>query len=455
MSLLVTGSSAFPIGPAGGDLGATYPSPVVVGLTGTAGTIAIHGNGLLWDRGSTASIGQQDPIADVTPSDLVIEAQAGFGGAAVNQTSGHVYIGTKTGALNGGNVNFRTSSTIRCFISDASFNLVTPIAQFGAGQLNPFFGQQADGSGVIGDTLTIGAQDSPGAGGVGGVLRMTSGAGPNGHGLTNLQCGGLTALQLVPTNNAVNFVSIKAAVTGQGPTIRTLESTDANVTMTFLSKGTGIFLFKPGGDGINAFQVQASAGTKVLSVDTTNQRVGIGGSAAATPFSPLSVEGARSGAGVFICDMNNTTGGVTNNSVLEIQGGNNTGVASSELISFLRTDSTQIGRIIQNAATTVQYATSSDGRIKENVSDSERGLDILMGVRVRDFNFTNDETRRRMQGFIAQELFGLYPEAVTPGGDDPSRHPWSVDYGRMTPLLVRAIQELSEKLEHHLEASRA
>ena len=49
---------------------------------------------------------------------------------------------------------------------------------------------------------------------------------------------------------------------------------------------------------------------------------------------------------------------------------------------------------------------------------------------------------RRIQGFIAQDLYKVYPEAVTVGGDDAKKSPWSVDYGRLSPLLVKAVQEL-------------
>lgn len=248
------------------------------------------------------------------------------------------------------------------------------------------------------------------------------------------------------TGSAVNNINITNKATGQGPVIQS-EGSDTNIGMTFLTKGTGVFTYKVGSNGINAFQVQTSTGTKVLTVDTTNQRVGISAGAASTPFSALSVEDAVSGAGTFVCDINNTTGGTTNNSVLELQGGNNTGVATSEMISFLRTDSTQIGRVTQNAATTVAYNTSSDRRIKENIKPTKRGLKTLERVKVRDFNFTTDPTKKRTQGFIAQELSKIYPEAVSRGGRNPRRQPWSVEYGRLSPLLVQAVQELSAEVK--------
>ena len=54
----------------------------------------------------------------------------------------------------------------------------------------------------------------------------------------------------------------------------------------------------------------------------------------------------------------------------------------------------------------------------------------------------------------------MYPEAVTTNGDDgksplPGKKPgWAVDYGRLTPLIVKAVQELkadNDNLRHEVE----
>jgi hypothetical protein len=34
---------------------------------------------------------------------------------------------------------------------------------------------------------------------------------------------------------------------------------------------------------------------------------------------------------------------------------------------------------------------------------------------------------------------------VTVGGNDPATNPWQVDYGRLTPFLVKAVQELKTR----------
>lgn len=88
----------------------------------------------------------------------------------------------------------------------------------------------------------------------------------------------------------------------------------------------------------------------------------------------------------------------------------------------------------------------SDARYKENISTTTSGLDLLRRIPVYDFNLIG-EADRRQQGFIAQELYQYYPEAVTVGGENAFQSPWLVDYGRLTPLVVRAVQEINLKME--------
>ena len=114
--------------------------------------------------------------------------------------------------------------------------------------------------------------------------------------------------------------------------------------------------------------------------------------------------------------------------------------------------STNVGNITVSGVSTI-YNTSSDRRVKKNISETVLGLDTLIQIPVNDFNFINDPNGPRQQGFIAQELYDIYPNAVTTNGDDgiveldtPNKNPWSVDYGRLTPLLVKSIQELDAKI---------
>jgi Chaperone of endosialidase len=66
----------------------------------------------------------------------------------------------------------------------------------------------------------------------------------------------------------------------------------------------------------------------------------------------------------------------------------------------------------------------------------------VMKIQVRDYNFKSKPGKNET-GFIAQELYRILPDFVHPGGEDPAKEPWTVDYGRVTPLLTRAIQDVN------------
>ena len=100
----------------------------------------------------------------------------------------------------------------------------------------------------------------------------------------------------------------------------------------------------------------------------------------------------------------------------------------------------------QNAVT---FNTSSDRRVKENIATTTLGLATLMQLPVRDFDFIKDTTHATTTGFIAQELNQVFHDAVTTNGDNGNvplgtSTPWSVDYGRITPLIVKAVQDIAE-----------
>ncbi len=104
---------------------------------------------------------------------------------------------------------------------------------------------------------------------------------------------------------------------------------------------------------------------------------------------------------------------------------------------------TMVGKIrLANNATA--YDTTSDQRLKNITGITQRGLDTLMDISIYDYSWKNDAQGRIYQGFMAQELYPSYPEAVAIGGDDVTKNPWGVDYGRLTPLIIKSIQEVTE-----------
>jgi hypothetical protein len=96
--------------------------------------------------------------------------------------------------------------------------------------------------------------------------------------------------------------------------------------------------------------------------------------------------------------------------------------------------------------TSVRYNTTSDIRLKENIRPTSKGLNDLMRIQINDYNFKSKPGTNET-GFIAQQLYTVLPEAVNPGGANPAVEPWTVDYGRVTPLLTKAIQDQQVEID--------
>ena len=163
-----------------------------------------------------------------------------------------------------------------------------------------------------------------------------------------------------------------------------------------------------------------------------------------TPANNLHVR--RGGTG-FVAKIENYTNSASAHGLI-IDFGDGTPSAGAIAIQFFRVSNpTAIGSITQSGDNVV-YNTSSDRRLKENITPTSYGLSDLMKIPVTDFNFITSPAFRT-PGFIAQDLYKVYPFAVTTNGDegvDPisadATMGWQVDYSRITPLLVSAIQEL-------------
>lgn len=104
--------------------------------------------------------------------------------------------------------------------------------------------------------------------------------------------------------------------------------------------------------------------------------------------------------------------------------------------------------VIYAQNTTVQSI--SDRRVKENITLSMEGLDVISGLRPVRFDFKSGfgNNRKNQLGFIAQEVETVFSDAVetsdekTPDGD----YYKTVGPGAFIPVIVKAIQELAAKV---------
>jgi hypothetical protein len=161
-----------------------------------------------------------------------------------------------------------------------------------------------------------------------------------------------------------------------------------------------------------------------------------------TPANAAPQFGVLAGTGTDAVNVKHTVNG---NNTLNIW---QTGTTQHASIAFYKGDSQDLRGNIIVSTSAVSYNTTSDYRLKENISPIVNSLDRVMQLKPSKFNWI--ETGEESEGFIAHELQEIFPYAVAGEKDaiyssTGNIKPQSVDYGRITPLLVKAIQELSAK----------
>jgi hypothetical protein len=121
----------------------------------------------------------------------------------------------------------------------------------------------------------------------------------------------------------------------------------------------------------------------------------------------------------------------------------NASASGAAYIVFRKSDDGGIGSITRIGTTSaVSYNTTSDYRLKEDFKQI-KGLDLVSKIKVYDFKWKDNDAR--MDGVIAHELQEVVPYAVT--GEKDAEQMQSVDYSKLVPILVQAIQELKAEIE--------
>ena len=127
-----------------------------------------------------------------------------------------------------------------------------------------------------------------------------------------------------------------------------------------------------------------------------------------------------------------------------------TGVSSVTAQYFLNNSGGTAGSITMTSSS-VAYNTSSDHRLKENVSDISDGITRVKQLQPKRFNWIADESNTAIDGFLAHEAQAVVPEAVTGTHNevDDNGNPvyQGIDQSKLVPLLTAALQEAIAKIE--------
>lgn len=140
-------------------------------------------------------------------------------------------------------------------------------------------------------------------------------------------------------------------------------------------------------------------------------------------------------------------GNATTRSGILIQGGldDHTAAGPSTLVGFQDGNGTAVGSITFGSSATA-YNTTSDQRLKNTVNErTNSSLDLLNQIQIHDFTWKGDAHNNLYTGVYAQELYDVYPHAVT--RPIKASDNWMVDYSKLTPVIVASIQDLDIKLK--------
>ena len=154
---------------------------------------------------------------------------------------------------------------------------------------------------------------------------------------------------------------------------------------------------------------------------------------------------------------------------------------TATMIRFDNASGVEVGTITSSGSSTA-YNTSSDYRLKENVSYNWDATSRLKQLKPARFNWIDDDTNTLLDGFIAHEVSSIVPESITgdkdatqdigtvknskgvvvnegvPKGstDTENGETWtktgtgnvyqSIDQSKLVPLLVKTIQELEARV---------
>lgn len=98
---------------------------------------------------------------------------------------------------------------------------------------------------------------------------------------------------------------------------------------------------------------------------------------------------------------------------------------------------------------TVEKVNASDKRLKTDIKPLTEGLDTLLKIQPVSWKWKHNPFSGK--GFIAQDLYEIYPEAVykplIDDNEDPEQNPWGVSQEVLIPLLVKSIQDQQKIIE--------
>lgn len=232
---------------------------------------------------------------------------------------------------------------------------------------------------------------------------------------------GTTTINYASTNRRVMEIN------GTSEVMINLKTGDANKAYIY-HNGTNLYTenSRSGGDW---YLAQVGAGSMIFNTNGTERmRITSGGA--------LLVNGTTQGDGALQVFFNDAGSTPLNYGARIVAGRTNSSVS----IAFSNPNG--IVGSIQTSGSATSYNTSSDYRLKQDLKDF-KGLDLVSKIKTYDYEWKSDKSRS--YGVIAHELQSVINYAVT--GKKDGEQMQGVDYSKIVPVLIKAIQELNDKIK--------
>lgn len=216
-----------------------------------------------------------------------------------------------------------------------------------------------------------------------------------------------------------------------------------NYTFTGTMSHDGAAVFNESGADVD-FRIEGDTLTHLFFVDASTDRIGINNS---SPSQRLHVTDNNNGD-LWIQTTNTNTGSSARNGIqFEADNGN---------FQFFRQGSgnSAVGAasagVVANGSGGVymtlngtSWTSTSDMRLKTRLDTFVNGLSKLMHLDAFTYHLNNDKEKTVHLGMSAQQVMETIPEVVAGVGGDG---PLGINYDRLVPVLVNAIQELNAKV---------
>ena len=243
------------------------------------------------------------------------------------------------------------------------------------------------------------------------------------------------------TGSGIGTITDNIVITSDDPTITMTDSSGTNDIATIQStSGALIFTARDGSsDGEIIFKkTDGSATDESMRINASGQ-VAIGTSSA---DGLLTLSGTDNPLARFTHTQN------ADESLLILQHGYAQSSQTATMIQFRDSGGSERGTIKTSGSATA-YNTSSDYRLKENVTYDFDATSRLKQLKPARFNFIVDADTT-VDGFLAHEVASIVPEAIDGKKDavDADNNPiyQGIDQSKLVPLLVKTIQELEARI---------